>query len=70
MWCFMTECMLCHQFAAHKLIEDARTWEERENAMVAAAKRMARLMMLMSKFARLVAHIHALRMHTHLDSCL
>lgn len=50
--------MFCLQFAAHKLIEDAKTWEERENAMVAAAKRMARLMMLMSKFARWDAHTH------------
>lgn len=34
--------------------------------MVAAAKRMARLMMLMSKFARCVcAHACVLKMHTH-----
>ena len=42
------------QFAAHKLIEDTKTWEEKENAMVAAAKRMARLMMQMSQFAKWV----------------
>jgi vinculin len=38
--------------AAHKLIEDTKTWEEKENAMVSAAKRMARLMMQMAQFAR------------------
>jgi len=40
------------QFAAHQLHQDAKNWEEKDNDMVAAAKRMARLMMQMAKFAR------------------
>ena len=38
------------QFAAHQLNKDARQWED--NDMVAAAKRMAKLMMQMAKFTR------------------
>ena len=40
------------QFAAHQLHQDAKNWEEKDNDMVSAAKRMARLMMQMAKFAR------------------
>lgn len=39
-------------FAAHQLHQDAKNWEEKDNDMVSAAKRMARLMMQMAKFAR------------------
>ena len=38
------------QYAAHKLERDAKQWED--NAMVAAARRMAKLMMQMAKFTR------------------
>ena len=40
------------QFAAHQLHQDAKNWEEKDNDMVSAAKRMARLMMQMAKFTR------------------
>lgn len=39
-------------FAAHQLHQEAKQWEDKDNDMVAAAKRMAKLMMQMSKFAR------------------
>nr|WEL12746.1 vinculin [Halisarca dujardinii] len=39
-------------FSAHQLLADTKTWEEKENEMVSSAKRMARLMMQMSQFAR------------------
>ncbi len=38
------------QYAAHQLDKDAKQWEE--NAMVLAARRMAKLMMQMAKFTR------------------
>ena len=45
-------CFVLTQFAAHHLHQEAKQWEEKDNDMVAAAKRMARLMMQMSKFAK------------------
>ncbi|XP_003382439.1 PREDICTED: vinculin-like [Amphimedon queenslandica] len=39
-------------FAAHHLHQEAKQWDDQDNNMVAAAKRMARMMMKMSKFAR------------------
>lgn len=43
--------MMCaSQFAAHQLDKDAKQWED--NAMVLAARKMAKLMMQMAKFAR------------------
>ena len=42
------------QFAAQQLHQDAKQWEEKDNNMVAAAKKMAKLMLQMSKFAKCV----------------
>lgn len=39
-------------FAAHKLEADARKWKEEDNPMVAAARKMAKLMKQMAKFCR------------------
>ena len=41
-----------YQFAAHCLHKQAKQWEEKDNDLIVAAKRMARLMMQMSKFAQ------------------
>ena len=40
------------QYAAHQLDKDAKQWED--NEMVLAARKMAKLMMQMAKFARYV----------------
>lgn len=39
-----------YQFAAHQLDRDAKQWED--NEMVLAARKMAKLMMQMAKYAR------------------
>lgn len=43
------------QLAAKKLHQDARQWEEKDNNMVATAKKMAELMLQMSVFAKYVS---------------
>ena len=40
------------QYAAHQLDKDAKQWESKDNAMVEAARKMAKLMMQMAKYAR------------------
>ena len=41
---------ICLQYAAHQLDKDAKQWEN--NAMVEAARKMAKLMMQMAKYTR------------------
>lgn len=62
-------CSILLQFAAHQLHQDAKNWEEKDNDMVSAAKRMARLMMQMAKYARsatchVISHMVIAYLHT------
>ena len=52
-WKSLSLCSLL-QFAAQQLHQDAKQWDEKDNNMVAAAKKMAKLMLQMSQFAKYV----------------